>query len=104
MLPIEKIRLFFILCVVVTIPFALFLFLGYLDDERGLILIIPFLAGLPWQLVFLILPFTIPGINSAPSDGFHFTLLHLLIFMVPVYINIFIVFLISNRVKNKHNG
>jgi len=88
----------------ITIPYFLLTVFGLIKNESGLILILPFLGGQPWLLLYLILPFDIPGITSAgqpdQTGNIVFSLFDLLLLMIPVYINIYIlVRLISGGVK-----
>jgi len=100
----KKLRIFLILAILVTLPFALLVALGQIKNESGLIMIFPMLAGLPWILIYLILPFDIPGLTSAATSSGETILSfgELLLFMIPVYINIYLAtFLIWGEKKKK---
>ena len=76
-----------------TLPFLLLTLLEQIKNETGLIMIFPMLVGLPWVLIYTILPFDIPGFTSPtnPSSGeMILTVGELFLFMIPVYINIFL--------------
>ena len=100
----KQLRIFLILALLVTLPFALLVALGQIKNESGLIMIFPMLAGLPWVLLYLILPFDIPGFTSpaAPSSGETIlTFGELFLYMAPVYINIYLATFLIWREKRK---
>lgn len=78
---------------VVTSPFLGWTICG-IHDASALILILPWLAGMPWVLLYSWLPFDIPGFTSAPipdqSGHSTVTVFQLALFMLPVYLNIYI--------------
>lgn len=105
----KQLKIFLILSLLVTLPFGLLVSLEQIKNENGLIMIFPMLAGLPWVLIYMILPFDIPGFTSAAtptsSGGIVLSFGALLLFMVPVYINIYLVtFLIwrEKKISNKN--
>jgi len=79
--------------IVLTSPF-LGLTLCGIKDESALILFLPFLAGLPWVLLYSWLPLDIPGFTSAgiPDQSGHLTVTvyQLFLLMLPVFLNIYI--------------
>lgn len=78
---------------VVTSPFLGWTICG-IHDASALILILPWLAGMPWVLLYSWLPFDIPGFTSASipdqSGRSTVTVFQLALFMLPVYLNIYI--------------
>jgi|OpeIllAssembly_1097287.scaffolds.fasta_scaffold93197_3 hypothetical protein len=78
---------------VVTSPFLGWTICG-IHDASALILILPWLAGMPWVLLYSWLPFDIPGFTSAPipdqSGRSTVTVFQLALLMLPVYLNIYI--------------
>ena len=103
----KQFKIFLGLSLIVTLPFALLVFLGQIKNESGLIMIFPMLAGVPWVLIYTILPFDIPGFTSAaPPSTSGETILNfgeLLLFMIPVYINIYLLTFFIWRKKKKQN-
>ncbi len=77
----------------ITIPLGFLTVIGEMDGETGMILFMPVVLGLPWNLIYLILlilPIKIEGINSG-GTGEPLALWQLLLFfMVPLYINIYL--------------
>jgi hypothetical protein len=65
-----------------------------LKNEEALILMFPFLVGMPWVLLYLFLPFDIPGLTSAgiPDASGHLkvTVFHLALVLLPALLNIYI--------------
>lgn len=57
-------------------------------------MILPMLAGMPWILLYLFLPFKIPGITSQgvpdASGDLTLSVFNLLLFMIPVYFNVYL--------------
>jgi len=95
-------KLSFLLSILVTLPFALLTVLGQIENEAGLILIFPFVAGLPWILIYMKLPIDIAGLNSPISGALN--LVQLFFMMLPVYINIFLInFIVSSLMKRKNS-
>lgn len=84
-------------CVLVTAPFFAFAMMGELDNEGVIGLMLPFMGGLPWVLIYLYLPFDIPGATSpgVPDETGDLSTSVLIVFLVflPVYLNIFLAFL-----------
>ena len=87
----KQLRTFLIICAIVTVPFALLTIIGQVENESGLIMLLPMLAGLPWVLLYLL--FDIPGFTSAglPGVSNSLSISGLMLFMLPVYINIYLV-------------
>jgi hypothetical protein len=90
-------RQFFVfagIAAVLTIPFLLLTVGGGIKNEDALILILPYLAGMPWVLLYSWLPFDIPGFTSAgipdQSGNLTVTVFHLVLLMLPVFLNIYI--------------
>ena len=95
-------KLSFLLSILVTLPFAFLTVLGQIENEAGLILIFPFVAGLPWILIYMKLPFDIAGLNSPISGALN--LVQLFFMMLPVYINIFLInSIVSSLMKRKNS-
>jgi hypothetical protein len=89
-------RQFFVfasIATVLTIPFLGLTVCG-IKNEGALILILPFLAGMPWVLLYFWLPFDIPGFTSAgipdQSGNLTVTVFQLVLLMLPVFLNIYI--------------
>ncbi len=87
----EIIRFKDLRCAIVTAPFGLLTVFGQMENESGLIMILPMLAGLPW--VFLYFLFDIPGFTSPglPGTTSSLSIFVLMLFMLPVYINVYFV-------------
>lgn len=90
-------RQFFVfasIAAVLTIPFLGLTVCGGIKNENALILILPFLAGMPWVLLYFWLPFDIPGFTSAgipdQSGNLTVTVFQLVLLMLPVFLNIYI--------------
>ena len=97
-------RILLKLCIISTAPFAFLAITGTIENEAGLIMFTPFLAGFPWVLIYLL--FDIPGFTSPASPGTStvLTIPVLLLFMIPVYINIyFLVKLLMKDSKSHKN-
>ncbi len=87
----KQLRTFLIICVIGTAPFGLLTVFGQMENESGLIMILPMLAGLPWVLLYLFLDipgFTSPGLPGASNS---LSIFELILFMLPVYINVYLV-------------
>jgi hypothetical protein len=89
-------RQFFVfasIATVLTIP-LLGLTLCGIKNESALILIFPWLAGMPWVLLYFWLPFDIPGFTSAgvpdESGNLTVTVFQLVLLLLPVFLNIYI--------------
>jgi len=99
--------LFIITIFTLSLPFILLAANGSIVNESGLILILPVMAGLPWVLLFLILPFDIPGITSAgiPNEAGNIvaSISDVVIMMIPLYINIYLLFLLIIWIMQKNN-
>jgi len=104
----NQLKVFLFVSIMVTLPFALLTLLGQIKNESVLIMIFPFIAGLPWVLIYIVLPFDIPVLTSPASPSFSgdiiLTMYQLFLFMIPVYINIYlfscVVFRFKKGVKN----
>lgn len=89
-------RQFFVfasIAAVLTIPFLGLTVCG-IKNEGALILILPYLAGMPWVLLYSWLPIDIPGFTSAgipdQSGNLTVSVFHLVLLMLPVFLNIYI--------------
>ncbi len=91
--------IFLIICAIITAPFGLLTVMGQIENEAGLIMLFPMLAGLPWVLLYLL--FDIPGFTSPGLSGTAniLSVFGLMLFMVPVYINVYIVFLVVRLLR-----
>lgn len=82
------------LVTVFTMPFLLLTAAGHIKNEGALILYLPFLAGMPWVLLYALLP-GIPGFTSAgvpdQSGDLTVSVLQLVFLMLPAWLNIYIV-------------
>ncbi|MCP5005276.1 MAG: hypothetical protein GY941_15275 [Planctomycetes bacterium] len=87
----KQLRLFLIVCTIITAPLGLLTVVGAIENESGLIMILPLLAGLPWVLIYFC--FDIPGLTSPglPETSGTLSIFELILFMLPVYINIYLV-------------
>ncbi len=98
-------KIFLFLSILSTLPFLLMSLsvFGGIKNEDAMILILPFVAGLPWNLVFLVLPFDIPGMTSAGIPDVNGNLyvlpFHIVILMLPVYVNIYLLMRLSRLRK-----
>ncbi|HIP64658.1 MAG TPA: hypothetical protein EYH10_05275 [Deltaproteobacteria bacterium] len=94
----NQLKLFLVLSFVITLPFALLVLLDQIKNESGLMMIFPMILGLPWVLIYILLPFDIPGFTSPPSPSTSgdmvLTMSELFLFMIPVYINIYLFILV----------
>ena len=85
---------FLAISMTITAPCFLLSIFGMIKNEDALILFLPFLAGLPWNLIYGYLPVDIPGITSAglpdASGNLTVSVFELMFFMIPVYINIYL--------------
>lgn len=99
----NQLRVFLIICMIFTAPFAFLMMMGAIENESGLIMMIPFLAGFPWVFVYLL--FDIPGFTTPklPGASGRLTILEFILFMLPVYINIYLIIrlLIKNSKSHK---
>ncbi|MBW2467025.1 MAG: hypothetical protein JRF02_06965 [Deltaproteobacteria bacterium] len=98
----DWLKLSFLLSILITLPFAFLTVLGQIENEAGLILIFPFVAGLPWILIYMKLPFDIAGLNSPASGALN--LVQLFFMMLPVYINIFLINFIVSRLMTRKDS
>ncbi len=77
-----------------TIPFLFLTVAGQIKNESALILLLPFLAGMPWVLLYFLLPFDIPGFTSAgvpnQSGDLTVSVFQLILLMLPLCLNIYI--------------
>jgi hypothetical protein len=89
---------------VITSPYLGFTICG-IHDESTLILILPWLCGMPWVLLYFWLPFDIPGFTSAgiPDESGHLTVtfFQLALLMLPVYLNIYIALRLMIRGRSR---
>ena len=90
----NQFKIFLLLAIAVTLPFAILTLLGQIKNESGLIMIFPMLAGMPWILIYLALPFDIPGLTSSSNTSVSgdniLNFWQLFLFMLPVYINLYL--------------
>lgn len=100
-------RQFFVFATVAiafTSPFLALTACG-LKNEEALVLMLPFLAGMPWVLLYFWLPFDIPGLTSAgiPDESGHLTVtfFQLALVMLPVFLNIYIVVRLTRRRRSR---
>lgn len=79
---------------IITIPFLFLTVAGQIKNESALILLLPFLAGMPWVLLYFLLPFDIQGFTSAgvpdQSGDLTVSVFQLILLMLPVCLNIYI--------------
>ncbi|OGG47623.1 hypothetical protein A2671_01710 [Candidatus Kaiserbacteria bacterium RIFCSPHIGHO2_01_FULL_49_13] len=89
---------FFVVCGIIALPFLFFSFVGGIKNEGGMVLFPTILTGFPWIFLYLLLPFDIPGFTSAgvpnAQGDLQVSTLHILLFLIPTFINIFLLFYI----------
>lgn len=78
----------------VTAPFLILSLTGWMKNESSMVLLYPFMAGLPWGFAYLALPFDIPGFTSPgvpDAEGNLQTSVGMVILaFLPVYLNIYL--------------
>lgn len=98
---------FLLISAFVTAPYIFLTLTDAIKNENGLIMILPFLSGLPWVLFYFLLPFDIPGFTSAgipdQAGNLFISVPHLILFMLPVYLNIYIAVRLIMKADIKNN-
>lgn len=92
---------------VVALPFLLLSSFGALENENAMILLPLILTGFPWILLYLLLPFEIPGFTSAGLPDAQGNLLvsplHIVLFLIPTFINMYLLFYMRFRKEKSQN-
>lgn len=99
----KQFQVFVLVSLAVTLPFLVLTLSGQIKNESGLLMALPIIAGSPWVFLYILLPFDIPGFTSSavpplPGD-IYLTLDQLFLFMLPVYINIYLLTYLIFRFK-----
>jgi hypothetical protein len=80
---------------VLSAPFYYLVSLGQVKNEGAFIFFVPYVAGLPWVLLYSVLPFQIPGFTSAgvadANGDLYVGVLHCILIFLPVYLNLFLI-------------
>ncbi len=99
----NKIQLYWFIGIAafITIPLGLLTVIGEIEGETGMILFLPCVLGLPWNLIYLVLPIEIDGITSTGMGGPLALWQLLLFFMVPLYINIYLIIIGVGKLVEK---
>lgn len=106
----KQFYVYLILCALISARFLILALSLQIKNESGLILILPVFLGLPWSLLLAYLPFDTFdkagfNINNSGVPDVYGNLIttpvDVILFMIPVYINLFIAFHVINKVFSK---